>query len=304
MQPKRTMRPSVVRECERCHQPFKVHQSGIDKGRGKYCSRACHSASQVGVGLRRSTVVCGSCGRDFVTHDCRIAQGRGKYCSNFCARVASRTREVVACGYCGRFVLPPNRGYCSADCYHAAQRLVRKAVRVTVACETCGRSFEARPCEVVKGQGRFCSHACYGAFRSSHSELHGKGRHKGGKRADLGGLYVRSRWEANWARYLNFLQSQGQIISWAYEPETFEFPIKRGTRFYTPDFKVILPDGSVEYHEVKGYMTPESKTRAKRMAKYYPRIKIVMVERERYQGVARTMRALIPEWEWDAKKSN
>lgn len=175
---------------------------------------------------------------------------------------------------------------------------------MTVQCETCGTSFQARPCYVAKGQARFCSMSCYGGFRSSHAELHGKGKHKGGKREDLGGLYVRSRWEANWARYLNFLKARGEIAEWSYEPDTFEFPIKRGTRFYTPDFKVTLPDGSVEYHEVKGWMTPESKTRVRRMAKYHPAVKIVMVERVRYQGVARTMRALIPEWEWDAKKSN
>lgn len=181
---------------------------------------------------------------------------------------------------------------------------MQPAVRVRVECESCGQPFSARPIHVAKGQARFCSLTCFGKFQSSHAAGHEHGRHKGGKRADLGGLYVRSRWEANWARYLNWQQAHGLIVSWSYEPDTFEFPIKRGTRFYTPDFKVTLPDGSVEYHEVKGWMTPQSVTRAKRMAKYHPDVKIVMVERTRYQGVARTMRALIPEWEWDAKKSN
>ena len=103
-------------------------------------------------------------------------------------------------------------------------------------------------------------------------------RSNGGKRADLGGLYLRSTWEANYARYLNFLIHQEEILCWEYEPDTFEFKaIKRGTRFYTPDFKVFELDGSFKYHEVKGYMDKVSVTKLKRMAKYYPDIDIVLI---------------------------
>lgn len=52
--------------------------------------------------------------------------------------------------------------------------------------------------------------------------------------------------------------ANGKISEWMYEPETFEFPVKRGSKFYTPDFKVFMPDGTVEYHEVKGYMDQRS----------------------------------------------
>lgn len=43
-------------------------------------------------------------------------------------------------------------------------------------------------------------------------------RSKGGIRPDLG-RYFRSAWEANIARYLNFLQKHGEIESWEYESE-------------------------------------------------------------------------------------
>lgn len=122
-------------------------------------------------------------------------------------------------------------------------------------------------------------------------------RGRGGKRDDLGGLYVRSAWEANWARYLNWQRDRGLIVSWEFEPETFEFPIKRGSRFYTPDFRVTLPDGMVEYHEIKGYMDQRSATKLKRMKKYHPAVKIVLIDKDRYQGVAQSVSALIPEWE-------
>ena len=121
---------------------------------------------------------------------------------------------------------------------------------------------------------------------------------KGGKRDDLGGLYVRSRWEANYARYLNWLIEQEEIQSWEYEPDTFEFEeIKRGVRFYTPDFKITNPDGSVEYHEIKGYMDDKSRVKLKRMGKYFPGIKIVVIDGDAYYSLAKDVQAFIPNWE-------
>lgn len=121
---------------------------------------------------------------------------------------------------------------------------------------------------------------------------------------DLGGRYFRSSWEANWARYLNLLIAQKQVRSWEFEPEVFEFGgIKRGQRFYTPDFKVENQDGSVEFHEVKGWMDPKSATKLKRMAKYHPSVKVIVIDRAAYDEVARKLGGLIPNWEWGAKKS-
>ena len=45
---------------------------------------------------------------------------------------------------------------------------------------------------------------------------------RGGIRKDLG-IYVRSSWEANYARYLNFLKKSGAILRWEFEPTEFEF---------------------------------------------------------------------------------
>lgn len=121
---------------------------------------------------------------------------------------------------------------------------------------------------------------------------------KGGKREDLGGLYFRSSMEANWARYLNWLVAQKQILGWEYEAEKFAFVgIQTGTRFYKPDFRVTNKNGSVEYHEVKGWMNPKSATQLKRMAKYHPTIKVIVVDATYYRSVARTVKGAIPGWE-------
>ena len=119
-----------------------------------------------------------------------------------------------------------------------------------------------------------------------------------GKREDLGGLFVRSSWEANYCRYLNFLIEHGEIASWEYEPDTFWFhAIKRGTRSYTPDFKVFEHDGSFEYHEVKGWMDQKSKTRLKRMKKYYPEVPLLLIDAPVYRAIQRDVSAFIEHWE-------
>ena len=124
----------------------------------------------------------------------------------------------------------------------------------------------------------------------------GNGRYHGGKREDLG-HYVRSGWEANIARYLKMLIAKGEVVKYEYEPDCYEFvKIKRGNRSYTPDFKVFLNNGTFEYWEVKGYMNKDSAVKLKRMAKYYPDIKIVLIEKAQYNEIKKWSR-LIPCWE-------
>lgn len=123
-------------------------------------------------------------------------------------------------------------------------------------------------------------------------------RCKGGRRADLGGQYFRSGWEANYARYLNFLLQQRQILAWAYEPRCFVFEgVTRGPFTYTPDFCVTELDGHEVWHEIKGWMTSKSKSTLKRMAKHYPEITIRLVDETVYRALSRQCRGLIASWE-------
>lgn len=132
----------------------------------------------------------------------------------------------------------------------------------------------------------------------THYNQKGHTKYKSGYRPDLG-FYVRSGWEANIARYIKYLISKGELRGFEYEPEVFEFHnIKRGTRSYTPDFKIYHNDGSVEYWEVKGYMDQRSRTQLNRMKKYYPDIKIQLIEREQYNEIKKWSR-LIMGWDED-----
>jgi hypothetical protein len=123
-------------------------------------------------------------------------------------------------------------------------------------------------------------------------------RCKSGFREDLG-IFVRSAWEANYARYLNLLKKLGVVVEWEYEPETFWFEsIKRGVRSYKPDFRVLYKGDTERVRvEVKGYMDAKSKTKLKRMAKYHPHIKIEIVSGKEYRALQAKWRSAIPAWE-------
>jgi hypothetical protein len=85
---------------------------------------------------------------------------------------------------------------------------------------------------------------------------------KTGFRTDIQ-LNVRSNWEANFVRVLN-----GYDIKFEFEPTVFSFPIKRGTKGYTPDFFI---NKTGEWVEIKGYLDTKSKVKLKRFKRYYPK---------------------------------
>jgi hypothetical protein len=120
---------------------------------------------------------------------------------------------------------------------------------------------------------------------------------KSGKARDLGDTFFRSSWERNYARYLNFLVRKQEIEKWEYEKETFWFDkIKRGVVSYKPDFKVYTKKG-IEYHEVKGWLDPASKTKLKRMAKYHPEVKVILIDSSIYKQIAKFGKMFSPYWE-------
>lgn len=128
-----------------------------------------------------------------------------------------------------------------------------------------------------------------------------------GRRKDLGDIFFRSKAEANYARYLNFLR-----IKWQYEPKTFDFAkIRRGCVSYKPDF--YLPEED-RWIEVKGWFDAKSKTKLKRFKIYYPeeykKLTVVLQSRkaigvvaglgipyEDYRKIARQVKEYIVHWE-------
>jgi len=86
---------------------------------------------------------------------------------------------------------------------------------------------------------------------------------KKGYREDLK-QFFRSKMEANICRYYIWIK-----MPWQYEIREFEFKgIKRGMRFYKPDFYLPTEDNWVE---VKGWFRKNDKTKLRRFKKFYPK---------------------------------
>lgn len=116
----------------------------------------------------------------------------------------------------------------------------------------------------------------------------------------IGGIrkFFRSKWEANYAHYLQWLKENKQIADWKHEPKTFWFEgVKRGCVSYLPDFCVTELSGAESYHEVKGWMDARSKTKIKRMAKYHPTVKLIVIDAKGYAALKKKCEVLVPGWE-------
>lgn len=106
-------------------------------------------------------------------------------------------------------------------------------------------------------------------------------------------IYFRSSWEYYYAIFLEKLRQEHKIIDWKHEPKCFWFEgIKRGVRSYLPDFCITHLNGSEEWCEVKGYYDSKSQTKMKRMAKYYPEVKIRLVGADWFKVNVKACKAL------------
>ena len=98
-----------------------------------------------------------------------------------------------------------------------------------------------------------------------------------------------------YAIFLEKLRIERKIIDFKHEPKCFWFEgIKRGVRSYLPDFCVLHLSGNEEWAEVKGYYDSKSQTKMKRMAKYYPNVKIRLVGAEWFKQNLKACKALEP----------
>ena len=125
---------------------------------------------------------------------------------------------------------------------------------------------------------------------------------KGGFRADLG-FYLRSRWEANYARVLNF-----EEIPFEYEKKRFTLygPNKEILETYVPDFWIEIRDTFIE---IKGHADSRNqwscdclrcqrdKRKIAAFKSQFPNIKLEIFGKEEYKGMALLYNDIVPDWE-------
>lgn len=111
--------------------------------------------------------------------------------------------------------------------------------------------------------------------------------------ADGRKFYVKSSWEKSYLFYLAWLKKNKQIEEFSYESRTFWFEgIKRGVCSYKPDFCIHERNGTETYVELKGYFDARSKTKIKRMKKYWPEIKLVVIDAKAWKKLLPQIRNL------------
>ncbi len=162
---------------------------------------------------------------------------------------------------------------------------ILKVPRAEVVCANikCGKKFVA----IKWANRKYCSNKCHMVIMGGRPTSPKASRGKAGIRKDISNrIYFHSRWEANYARVLNYLG-----VKWEYESRTFDL----ATQNYTPDFYLPATD---EYIEVKNFMWKYSKIRDEKFRKLYPDIKLKLLMKEDYLKLQTKYAKLIENWEY------
>jgi hypothetical protein len=73
--------------------------------------------------------------------------------------------------------------------------------------------------------------------------------------------------ECDYAAHLRARQAAGEVLWHAFEP--VKLRLAEAT-FYAPDFLVMIKDGSLECHEVKGFWRDDARVKIKVAASLFP----------------------------------
>lgn len=87
--------------------------------------------------------------------------------------------------------------------------------------------------------------------------------------------------EAAYAAHLQALRLAGLICDYAFEPIKLRLADRT---FYTPDFAVIMPDLTLEFHETKGFWEEDARVKIKVAAEQHP-FKFVGIQRKRGEWI-------------------
>lgn len=93
--------------------------------------------------------------------------------------------------------------------------------------------------------------------------------------------------EAAYMSHLNERKAAGEIVEWWFERFTLTLSHSRpnvmGQR-YTPDFAVMLPDGEIEFHEVKGFRYEKNMNKLKIAGELFPFVFRLVTRRKKADG--------------------
>lgn len=85
--------------------------------------------------------------------------------------------------------------------------------------------------------------------------------------------------ETAYSLHLEARRRGGEIQLWQFEPFKFRLPGQKS--FYTPDFLLVMADGTIQIHETKGHWHSRDRVRTKAAAGLYRYFRFVGVQRRR-----------------------
>lgn len=201
---------------------------------------------------------------------CRICHRR-----KYPKKSKSHDRKCKGCGkrYCA---FPIKQTYCSKEC----------ASLNRPTCMLCGKYVNKNG---AKNHGRKCRQCgkffCDPSPTNTLCKRHRRpGTGKSGYRKDLG-IFVRSSWEANFARVLSF-----KGVRWKYESKSFSLG---GRKRYIPDFQL----GKNKYVEVKGYASPKWEKKLKKFKARYPEVDLKVLGPQDYEKLRGKYQDQVRCWE-------
>lgn len=158
-------------KCTNCGSDFKVPK--CRKVTAKFCSPKCKydnwmlSETKRGKTLKRN---CKYCGKEFTTF---VSQDN-VCCSEDCGHKARRRRETRLCAYCGKpFEVKKSASdiCCSWKCRVARSKTPDWPTwkKILKECPQCGKEFLAKPHQLKRGRGKYCSWQCRSVSRKIYT---------------------------------------------------------------------------------------------------------------------------------------
>lgn len=208
-----------------------------------------------------------------------------KYCSQSCAAIANNTHREVS-----KETREKIRASLRGRCHPKKQKAPLRYA--TCKNQSCNRIFPLRYWRPAKNPLKYCSRMCAIRDIGSRRTSPRAARARAGIRPDISPtLYFYSRWEANYARLLDYLD-----IYWVHQPRAFTLPSQK----YTPDF--YLPEIDT-YIEIKNYLSAYSKKRDEEFRAAYPKVRLRMILGAEYHELERKYGHTIPHWEFRNSRS-
>jgi hypothetical protein len=154
-------------------------------------------------------------------------------------------------------------------------------------CLYCCKEFRWRYWRPATNPIKYFSRMCLIKDVGSRPTSPRAARAKAGIRLDIDSkIYFFSRWEANYARILNF-----KNIKWVHQPKVFRLKSQR----YTPDFYLSETN---EFVEIKNFLSEYSARRDKEFRELYPDIKLKLILKEDYLKMQNKFAPKIKMWEY------